>query len=127
MYCIIFSLILFLLIINYLLFYKINQEGGDHVDTKISNTTILPVFNSTLNTVHNFIHKIYNFGELKRKFGPVKLNKIKYNQERIKELMNVLNKTKIRNDIILSTSLKTELNKMKKSLNNDINKFKIKR
>ena len=62
MYCILFLLIIFLLIINYLLLYKRNIQGGDHVDTTISNTTILPVFNSTLNQVHNFIHKIYDFG-----------------------------------------------------------------
>ena len=127
MYCILFLLIIFLLIINYLLLHKKNIKGGDLTDFRITNTSILPVFNSTLNQIHNFIHKIYDFGELKRKFDPVKLNKIKYNQERIKELMNVLNKTKIRNDIILLTSLKTELNKMKKELNDDINKFKIKR
>lgn len=36
------------------------------------------------------------------------LNKIKYNQERIKELMNVLNKTNVRKDIILTKSLKND-------------------
>jgi len=127
MYCILFLLIIFLLIINYLLLHKNNIKGGDFTDFRITNTSILPVFNSTLNQVHDFIHKIYDFGELKRKIDPVEINKFKYNQERIKELTNVLNQTKIRNDIILSTSLKKELNKFKKELNDDINKFKITR
>lgn len=72
MYCILFLLIIFILIINYLLLYKSDIKGGDHVDTTISNTTILPVFNLTLNKVHNFIHKIYKFGKLKRKNDSVK-------------------------------------------------------
>lgn len=108
MYCILFLLILFLLNTNYLI-YKNNHFGGDYVDSHVSNSTILPIFNKGVKKTHDYIHKIFKFGELNRKIDQNKLNKIRYNRRKINEFMNVLNKTKKRNDIILLTSLQKEL------------------
>ena len=111
----------FLILIIYTLFlykhnkikiYKINEfKGGHFIDRKIRDTTIFPIINKTAIELHDYMHWVFQYGEVKEDVNNVLKNEVK---ERL-NANNLYNK-------VLNNSYIT--NKTRIAIRNKINKNK---
>ena len=120
----------FLILIIYTLFlykhnkikiYKVNRfQGGHFIDRKIRDTTIFPIINKAAIGLHDFMHRLFQYGEVKEEenVNNVLKNEVK---ERLKanNLYNkVLNNSYITNKTRIA--IRSKINKNKQIMRNII-------
>ena len=115
----------FLILIIYTLFlYKHNKingfQGGHFIDRKIRDTTIFPIINEAAIGLHDFMHRLFQYGEVKEEEN---VNNVLKNE--VKERLNannlynkVLNNSYITNKT--RVAIRSKINKNKQIMRNII-------
>ena len=111
----------FLILIIYTLFlykhnkikiYKINEfKGGHFIDRKIRDTTIFPIINKTAIELHDYMHWVFQYGEVKEDVNNVLKNEVKERLNANNLYNKVLNNSYITNKTRIAIRKKRKKNK----------------
>jgi len=109
------QIILILLIIYIIFLYKNNKfisKGGHYIDREIHDSTIFPEINKTLIDIHDVMHKLFQYGDIKEdNVSNVMKNEIKTRLKENDSYNKILNNTYITNETYLNIQKKIQQNK----------------
>jgi hypothetical protein len=110
------QIILILLIIYIIFLYKNNKiinKGGHYIDRKIRNYTIFPSINRTAISIHDFMHKIFQYGDIKedKEVNNILKTEIKKRLKENQSYNKTLNNTYMTNKTALNIQNKIQRNK----------------